>query len=539
MQQQLTIAQHHEYYSAPPVCTTMCGSAASVKAMPVLSWQQQIKDFFSHLFGTVDFPARWHCGNWTDFHGILYITSDLLIWLAYFTIPFLLYRLLRIRKDIPFHRIFLFFIGFILLCGLTHLIDALIFWWPVYRFSALVRLLTALVSITTVYQLYHVFPQITRLRSISELEQEIQKRRQAEEELAKKEFLLSEAGRIAGVGGWEIDLGLDKRVWSDTIFDILEIPPGHDIHQDTVSTYYPEPFTGMLEQAVMNAVQCGKKWDMEVQAHTFKGKRIWVRHIGEPVFDHTQTVIKLRGIVMRIDQYKKQETELVSALNTAKEKQHQLENFSYLLSHNIRNHTSNLMALTQLISPDELDTENNDLFVKTKAVVNDLQITVGDIGNIIQARIFPVMSQIVFFDSAIRECLANHQEQINTCKARVTQSINVSEISFPKTYLTMIIDQLFANALRYRSPDRELDLHIKTYMEEQRVVLEVSDNGLGIDLDKNGSKLFNLYSTFSNHPGARGVGLYLIKAQLESQDAEISVISTLDKGTQFKIYFKS
>ena len=535
----MTFAPHHHNFSAAPACTTMCGSAAQANVHPVLGWQQQIQDFFSHLLGSSDFPARWHCGNWTDFHGILYITSDLLIWLAYFTIPVLLYRLLRIRKDIPFHRIFLFFIGFILLCGLTHLIDALIFWWPVYRFSALVRLFTALVSVTTVYQLYHIFPQITRLRSISELEQEIKKRKQAEEELAAKEFLLLEAGRIAGVGGWEIDLRLDKRVWSDTIFDILEIPSGHDIHQDIVSTYYPEPYAGMLEKAVLDAVQCGKKWDMEVQAQTFQGKRIWVRHIGEPVLDHMQTVVKLRGIVMRIDQYKKQEIELVSALDAAREKQHQLENFSYLLSHNIRNHTSNLMALTQLISADDLDTENKDLFVKTKTVVNELQTTVGDIGNIIQARIFPVLSQTVSFDSTIRECLANHEAQIISCKAGITQSINVSEISFPKTYLTMIIDQLIANALRYRSPARELQLQIRTYMEEQRPVLEFSDNGLGIDLDKNGPKLFSLYSTFGNYPGARGVGLYLIKAQLESQDAGIAVSSDPDKGTQFKIYFKS
>ncbi|HEX8356127.1 MAG TPA: hypothetical protein VF610_01890, partial [Segetibacter sp.] len=64
-----------------------------------------IFDFTSKLFNTSDWPARWHCGNWSQFHGWLYIISDLLIWASYFAIPFLLFRLLTKRKDVPFPKI--------------------------------------------------------------------------------------------------------------------------------------------------------------------------------------------------------------------------------------------------------------------------------------------------------------------------------------------------------------------------------------------------------------------------------------------------
>jgi chemotaxis family two-component system sensor kinase Cph1 len=94
---------------------------------------------FFKLFNTADWPARWYCGNWTDFNGWLYILSDLMIWASYFAIPLLLFRIVRERTDLPFIKIFWLFIAFILLCGSTHFIDTVIFWCPAYRLSGFVR----------------------------------------------------------------------------------------------------------------------------------------------------------------------------------------------------------------------------------------------------------------------------------------------------------------------------------------------------------------------------------------------------------------
>lgn len=142
----------------------------------------QVQSFFSNLFNTNDWPARWHCGTWSEFHGWLYIVSDLIIWASYFTIPLLLLVIIKKRKDIPFLNIFWLFIAFILFCGLTHFIDAVIFWWPAYRLSALLRFFTALVSVITVLSLYKLLPVIFKLRTQEELEFEIEERKKAEEE---------------------------------------------------------------------------------------------------------------------------------------------------------------------------------------------------------------------------------------------------------------------------------------------------------------------------------------------------------------------
>ncbi|MEX0867965.1 MAG: PAS domain S-box protein [Pirellulales bacterium] len=142
-------------------------------------------NFWSHLFDTSDFPSRWNCGDWTAGHGWLHILSDLGVWSAYFAIPcVLLYFSVR-RKDLPFRRIFFLFGAFILLCGLTHLMEAAIFWWPAYRLAGVVKLLTAAVSWVTVLALVRVAPRALSMRSPEELEREITARKQTEYELQR------------------------------------------------------------------------------------------------------------------------------------------------------------------------------------------------------------------------------------------------------------------------------------------------------------------------------------------------------------------
>lgn len=119
----------------------------------------EVVDFFIRLFQTNSWPARWNCGTWSDFHGWLYIASDLIIWLAYFMIPVIIIWFIQKKPEMPFLPVFWLFGAFIVLCGATHLIDAVIFWWPAYRLSAFLRLLTAIISMVTVFALIRDLPK--------------------------------------------------------------------------------------------------------------------------------------------------------------------------------------------------------------------------------------------------------------------------------------------------------------------------------------------------------------------------------------------
>lgn len=147
-------------------------------------------DFFSKLFDTSDFPARWHCGQWSSGHGWLHILSDIGIWSAYFAIPAVLGYFIANRNDLPFRRVFVLFGIFILLCGTTHLMDAIIFWWPAYRLSGTIKFATAIVSWTTVLALVQVVPGILVMRSPEALSAEIDARKRAEADLLDSNALL-------------------------------------------------------------------------------------------------------------------------------------------------------------------------------------------------------------------------------------------------------------------------------------------------------------------------------------------------------------
>jgi len=143
----------------------------------------QVLEFFEKLFWAESWPPRWHCGKWTDFHGWLYICSDIAIWLAYFAIPVFLIKFVTQKRDIPLPSVFWLFGAFILLCGLTHLMDAAMFWWPAYRLNGFMRFLTACVSWLTVFSIVKILPQAFALKSTRELEVEIAARKKVEKKL--------------------------------------------------------------------------------------------------------------------------------------------------------------------------------------------------------------------------------------------------------------------------------------------------------------------------------------------------------------------
>ena len=151
-------------------------------------------DFFSAITDTSDFPPRWHCGKWTSFHGWLYIVSNITIWLAYFSIPAAL-MFITYKKALPFKNLIILFSAFIIACGTTHLVEAIIFWEPIYRINALILFGTAVISTITVYVLVKKIPVLLSYKNPTELDKEIKQRKAVEKQL--ETFLLKTPAAIA------------------------------------------------------------------------------------------------------------------------------------------------------------------------------------------------------------------------------------------------------------------------------------------------------------------------------------------------------
>lgn len=117
-------------------------------------------DLILKLFDPTGFPARWSCGKWSEFLGWTHIISDLIIWFSYFSIPaVILYYYAVKSNEVKFPALYYLFAAFIFFCGLTHLNEAIIFWIPIYRWAAFIKVCTAIVSLATVCVLIPLIPK--------------------------------------------------------------------------------------------------------------------------------------------------------------------------------------------------------------------------------------------------------------------------------------------------------------------------------------------------------------------------------------------
>ena len=147
----------------------------------------ELKELFS-----VSFLPHGQCLLWRPGLIWLHVVSDVLITLAYYSIPAMLVYFVAKKRDVPFHWIFLMFGAFILACGTTHALDVLTLWYPAYWISGMVKAMTALISVATAMALVPLIPRALALRTPAELEaanlalqEEIAERRRAETELAE------------------------------------------------------------------------------------------------------------------------------------------------------------------------------------------------------------------------------------------------------------------------------------------------------------------------------------------------------------------
>jgi PAS domain S-box-containing protein len=137
-------------------------------------------DFLKRLFDSTSFMPRRYCGDWSMELIWLHIGSDVLIWLAYLTIPIVLLYFAHRRRDLPFPWMFWMFAAFIISCGFTHFLEAAAFYWPAYRLMGVLKFFTAAVSWATVVGLVPLVPRALALAGTQELRSEIEVRKQAE-----------------------------------------------------------------------------------------------------------------------------------------------------------------------------------------------------------------------------------------------------------------------------------------------------------------------------------------------------------------------
>lgn len=217
-----------------------------------------------------------------------------------------------------------------------------------------------------------------------------------------------------------------------------------------------------------------------------------------------------------------------------------LLNFAYSISHNLRSHVANLISLFE-IKENGLMTgeEEGHFYDMVKTNLERLDKTIRDLNSIVYYHHNATpLKEIVIVDELVNMVLSSIVTAINGSRATIINTIRPNTMlrTIP-AYFESIVLNLLTNALKYRHPDRDPVIKLSFYASGEYKVLEVKDNGRGIDLNRYGDKIFNLFRTFHGNPDARGLGLYLCRLQAEGMGGSISVVSVPEKGSTFKVFF--
>jgi PAS domain S-box-containing protein len=224
----------------------------------------------------------------------------------------------------------------------------------------------------------------------------------------------------------------------------------------------------------------------------------------------------------------------------------QLEELSHIIAHNLRGPAGNIRVLSEsllelIVNRGTENTPAQPFTVEeAAAMIHDGSAALMEsLNTLMQITEIKLNKQIPIdncdMDSIIRDVCHQLQAVIYEKKAVIRKHLNVSVIQYPKVYLEHILYNLLSNALKYTHENITPEIDIFTNITDSRVQLRIKDNGLGIDLEKHGHKMFRLNETFHRGFDSKGIGLYITKTQVESFGGSISVTGTPGKGSEFTV----
>jgi PAS domain S-box-containing protein len=244
-------------------------------------------------------------------------------------------------------------------------------------------------------------------------------------------------------------------------------------------------------------------------------------------------ISQVLDITAKIEAQKKSE----EFLELTKSQNNSLLNFAHIVSHNLRSHSSNLTMLSNYLIQEEEENEKKEIETMIMHASESLNETVMHLNEVVQITT-DAKSQLQDVD--LNKIVKNVEKNISAllqqknveCHISIDQSIKVKGVH---AYLDSVLLNLFTNSIKYSSPNRIPKITIQATKTEKNIVLDFSDNGMGINLERYGKKLFGMYKTFHQHEDSKGIGLFITKNQIEAMNGKIEVESAVDKGTLFRI----
>lgn len=357
-----------------------------------------------------------------------------------------------------------------------------------------------------------------------------------EEQIAHSEKRLRQAQSIAHFGSWELDFKDGFGIWTEEACRIYGLDPSDNVHTyaQWLSFIHPADLQYVLEMTTDNGNPTFAFF------HRIVRKDGTIRHIySQAEKEYTDGIpTGLYGVVHDITDMKTAEEEKVRMMSDIVMRNKDLEQFSYIVSHNLRAPVANIMGITDLMLSANGDPE------ETCNMLNELSVSAGkldsvvrDLNTILQVR-SPVSEkkEVIRLQDLVNDIAISINTLLKNEDAKILCDFSMAEELFSvKSYIYSICTNLITNSVKYRRTGVQPIIRITTAKSDAGIELTFSDNGLGIDMAKAGPYIFGLYKRFHHHVEGKGIGLYMVKAQVETLGGRISVQSEVNNGTTFRI----
>lgn len=271
------------------------------------------------------------------------------------------------------------------------------------------------------------------------------------------------------------------------------------------------------------------------------GTSIWISIDISAIRDSNGNIVKHVAIQRDITFRKEAEAQLLKLAEDLRTQNSNLEQFTYIVSHNLRAPVANALGLASLMYKADRTSETFDTYLAylKKSLVH-MDTVLRDVNTVLATRENKgvVEKESVKLVDVIKQAISYLQEHLNKCKAEV--SIEVEEqttVNASSAYLFSVFYNLLTNAIKFRSSERPLRIIINQGGGTRGdTVVSFSDNGLGFDMQEAGKDVFKLYKKFHRKLDGRGVGLFLVKTHIEAMGGTIKVSSQVNVGTTFVIH---
>ena len=257
--------------------------------------------------------------------------------------------------------------------------------------------------------------------------------------------------------------------------------------------------------------------------------------LNEPSVD--AVVLNYRDITLR----KLEEEQRLALIEELIQSNADLKQFGFITSHNLRAPLTNLLSIVDLLDLNKIkDDQSKELLRAFKTATFQMNDTLNDLIKVlfIRENKFLALNKIDF-QTVVSKNIHDLNALINSADINISVDFfEAPSVLFDANYLESILLNLMSNSIKFSSPDRKLEISMKSRIEGEFIILEFSDNGIGMDSERVKDRIFGLYQRFHDRSDGKGIGLYLIHSQVTALGGKISVKSKVNEGTTFYITFK-